>query len=158
MTRCPFPPGWHSCRHSRAVPDVLLDSTTAHAGGLQARRAKPGARIANGVFWSHNKAGAQDEPRNMLILNGLWSGRWDSNPRRPAWEAGILPLNYSRDLCCSLLHCPRRAEPVVRPAGWQNGQYNETAAACAITPAVCHHHLATPLRYHKRTGSDAQSE
>src|SRR5712691_2129611 len=25
-----------------------------------------------------------------------WSGRWDSNPRRPAWEAGILPLNYSR--------------------------------------------------------------
>src|SRR5436189_3041930 len=26
----------------------------------------------------------------------LWSGRRDSNPRRPAWEAGILPLNYSR--------------------------------------------------------------
>src|SRR5437016_1854696 len=25
-----------------------------------------------------------------------WSGRGDSNPRRPAWEAGILPLNYSR--------------------------------------------------------------
>lgn len=24
------------------------------------------------------------------------SGRWDSNPRRPAWEAGILPLNYAR--------------------------------------------------------------
>ncbi len=30
---------------------------------------------------------------NLLIL---WSGRRDSNPRRPAWEAGILPLNYSR--------------------------------------------------------------
>src|SRR5262249_26406233 len=26
------------------------------------------------------------------------SGRWDSNPRRPAWEAGILPLNYARTL------------------------------------------------------------
>src|SRR5579859_2711880 len=26
----------------------------------------------------------------------FWSGRRDSNPRRPAWEAGILPLNYSR--------------------------------------------------------------
>ena len=26
----------------------------------------------------------------------LLSGRRDSNPRRPAWEAGILPLNYSR--------------------------------------------------------------
>src|SRR5512143_3205653 len=25
------------------------------------------------------------------------SGRWDSNPRRPAWEAGILPLNYARE-------------------------------------------------------------
>ena len=25
-----------------------------------------------------------------------WSGRRGSNPRRPAWEAGILPLNYSR--------------------------------------------------------------
>jgi hypothetical protein len=25
------------------------------------------------------------------------SGRRDSNPRRPAWEAGILPLNYSRN-------------------------------------------------------------
>ena len=25
-----------------------------------------------------------------------WSGRWDSNPRRPAWEADILPLNYAR--------------------------------------------------------------
>jgi hypothetical protein len=28
----------------------------------------------------------------------LWSGRRGSNPRRPAWEAGILPLNYSRPL------------------------------------------------------------
>ena len=28
-----------------------------------------------------------------------WSGRRDSNPRRPAWEAGILPLNYSRLPC-----------------------------------------------------------
>ena len=25
-----------------------------------------------------------------------WSGRPGSNRRRPAWEAGILPLNYSR--------------------------------------------------------------
>ena len=31
--------------------------------------------------------------RNLLILK---SGRRGSNPRRPAWEAGILPLNYSR--------------------------------------------------------------
>ncbi len=31
------------------------------------------------------------------------SGRWDSNPRRPAWEAGILPLNYARERGFSLL-------------------------------------------------------
>jgi hypothetical protein len=28
--------------------------------------------------------------------SGYDSGRRDSNPRRPAWEAGILPLNYAR--------------------------------------------------------------
>ena len=32
-------------------------------------------------------------PRNPLVC---WSGRPDSNRRRPAWEAGILPLNYGR--------------------------------------------------------------
>jgi hypothetical protein len=30
------------------------------------------------------------------ILLKRWSGRPGSNRRRPAWEAGILPLNYSR--------------------------------------------------------------
>ena len=30
------------------------------------------------------------------IWRELWSGRPDSNRRRPAWEAGILPLNYAR--------------------------------------------------------------
>jgi hypothetical protein len=29
-------------------------------------------------------------------VNVSLSGRRDSNPRRPAWEAGILPLNYAR--------------------------------------------------------------
>jgi hypothetical protein len=33
------------------------------------------------------------ETCKLLIL---LSGRRVSNPRRPAWEAGILPLNYSR--------------------------------------------------------------
>jgi hypothetical protein len=31
----------------------------------------------------------------------IQSGRPDSNRRRPAWEAGILPLNYARGLCCT---------------------------------------------------------
>ena len=25
-----------------------------------------------------------------------WSGRWDLNPRQPAWKAGTLPLSYAR--------------------------------------------------------------
>src|SRR5438093_5262115 len=32
-----------------------------------------------------------------------WSGRPDSNRRRPAWEAGILPLNYGRSASLILL-------------------------------------------------------
>jgi hypothetical protein len=31
-----------------------------------------------------------------LQENFVESGRPDSNRRRPAWEAGILPLNYAR--------------------------------------------------------------
>lgn len=36
------------------------------------------------------------------------SGRWDSNPRRPAWEADILPLNYARHFFnaeCKMKNC-----------------------------------------------------
>ena len=47
-----------------------------------------------------------------------WSGRRDSNPRRPAWEAGILPLNYSRFAAVANItkfadfhHAARRARP-----------------------------------------------
>ena len=42
--------------------------------------------------------GAQTEHRLGAVckVSILWSGRPDSNRRRPAWEAGILPLNYSR--------------------------------------------------------------
>jgi hypothetical protein len=41
--------------------------------------------------------GAQGEAGICKLLIS-WSGRRGSNPRRPAWEAGILPLNYSRRL------------------------------------------------------------
>jgi hypothetical protein len=45
-----------------------------------------------------------DESNYFKQLSGcihymiLWSGRRDSNPRHPAWEAGALPLNYSRTI------------------------------------------------------------
>ncbi|MFZ4439931.1 MAG: hypothetical protein ACOYOS_16005, partial [Syntrophales bacterium] len=39
------------------------------------------------------KAGATELPENLG--REKWSGRPDSNRRRPAWEADILPLNYA---------------------------------------------------------------
>ena len=36
-----------------------------------------------------------EECEGVLLVE--WSGRGESNPRRSAWEADILPLNYSRD-------------------------------------------------------------
>src|SRR5262245_36535336 len=30
------------------------------------------------------------------VVEGIWSGRRGSNPRHQAWEACVLPLNYSR--------------------------------------------------------------
>src|SRR5215471_2770158 len=54
----------------------------------------------------------------------LWSGRRDSNPRRPAWEAGILPLNYSR-----FWSLPSRTNAVyhifayLEKAAWRRFQY-----------------------------------
>ena len=40
-----------------------------------------------------------------------WSGRPDSNRRRPAWEAGILPLNYGRPALFILQRSRRRYFP-----------------------------------------------
>ena len=49
-----------------------------------------------------SEASAAEEPEPQAYeLADFWenSGRRDSNPRRPAWEAGILPLNYARKHC-----------------------------------------------------------
>jgi hypothetical protein len=34
--------------------------------------------------------------KNPVVVGKSWSGRPGSNWGRPAWEAGILPLNYAR--------------------------------------------------------------
>src|SRR5262245_55506543 len=48
------------------------------------------------------KGAKRRPPPNFKIQQGYRgateSGRPDSNRRRPAWEAGILPLNYARDV------------------------------------------------------------
>ena len=50
-----------------------------------------GGSLLRGVLF--NEGGARKTPYPPFFY---WSGRWDSNPRRPAWEADILPLNYAR--------------------------------------------------------------
>src|SRR5579884_2226790 len=44
---------------------------------------------------------ARRPARTGFLGNG--SGRRDSSPRQPAWEAGTLPLSYSRLRCFSFL-------------------------------------------------------
>ena len=44
---------------------------------------------------------------NWNLKGKKWSGRPGSNRRRPAWEAGILPLNYTRSR--SIITKARRA-------------------------------------------------
>ena len=45
-----------------------------------------------------------------------WSGRRDSNPRRPAWEAGILPLNYSRPSAYLVLNSFQTRSGIAMPS------------------------------------------
>ena len=46
-----------------------------------------------------------------------WSGRWDSNPRRLAWEASTLPLSYTRSWRLRRLLIYYRRPGIAKPAG-----------------------------------------
>src|SRR3954470_721430 len=56
-------------------------------------------------------------PRGRGQMREDWSGRRGSNPRHPAWEADVLPLNYSRSLCsrCESITVPNL--PAIRAIG-----------------------------------------
>ncbi len=69
------------------------------------------------------------ERQSPIIWGG--SGRWDLNPRQPAWKAGALPLSYTRTLisdcrsrtgkragrpACLSVRNPKSANPV---SGWR---------------------------------------
>ena len=56
---------------------------------------------------------------------GFWSGRRDSNPRRPPWQGGTLPLSYSRNSrettnllspSCQLAKNPKPAWLTIEPS------------------------------------------
>ena len=84
----------------RSIGDATASSRTAAvrtsacsewAGDREPLRPTPGHSIERRGY---------GKPRNPLTC---WSGRPDSNRRRPAWEAGILPLNYGRSATSILL-------------------------------------------------------
>src|SRR5450631_2791045 len=53
-------------------------------------------RLNNGA-WGRTRLGYFGaRPGSTRLSREIWSGRPGSNRRHPAWEAGVLPLNYSR--------------------------------------------------------------
>ena len=49
-----------------------------------------------------NKIGAEFPVFFHSLTPDRWSGGRDSNPRQPAWKAGVLPLNYPRRIRAAL--------------------------------------------------------
>src|SRR5207244_10481339 len=80
---------------ARCTTAASTAAITAHPGRQQRARARTAARFDDGMSEKCQKLEGGYGPlaRNPL---SFWSGRPDSNRRRPAWEAGILPLNYGR--------------------------------------------------------------
>ena len=104
--------------HGRSTPECQLDLRAMY-GNLTSRCVLPTARNRRSSKEIHGAAtaiarqrqpttaravtvavtvvaGQKSLPRSAgqfskSLLRRLKSGRWDSNPRRPAWEAGILP-------------------------------------------------------------------
>ena len=75
-----------------------------------------------------------------------WSGRRDSNPRHPAWEAGVLPLNYSRSLTLHLLHCAPYRHTMLCCTNCQFLRSWLSHTATIYLNTFCHKKQAPPFR------------
>ena len=69
----------------------------------------------------------------LSILLKRWSGRPGSNRRHPAWEAGVLPLNYSRPrlLKVSNLELARDYHPAILKAIASDGSLSRMVGEMA---------------------------
>jgi hypothetical protein len=76
-----------------AVPKVTIRFEERHAREKTDRRARVEPLS---VFRAFRSSGISARLASRVWIDRRWSGRWGSNPRRSAWEADILPLNYSR--------------------------------------------------------------
>ena len=79
-----------ACGRARSAPPPASQAPSVRAGVPPLRflgKAVPRVVVEFAAPWSFV---AEFAPKKE------WSGRRGSNPRRSAWEADILPLNYSR--------------------------------------------------------------
>ena len=102
-------------RYHKFIPKLRgRDGAHTQPDGLRRRACDTRLWLLDGCS---GHRGGYGSPRNPLED---WSGRPDSNRRRPAWEAGILPLNYGRSSSPILLLapflCTRAYRPTCRPS------------------------------------------
>ncbi len=93
------PPGWVARSSDTPIPrwsTAAITSSFPTCAGATAHTRPAGSllrgseRGVDGYCRHQEGCGISRNPLDS------WSGRPDSNRRRPAWEAGILPLNYGR--------------------------------------------------------------
>jgi hypothetical protein len=88
-------------RHRAEVVEFRIEQHLERLGDRLQRLGLAGPSVTGNVTADGTIADAKNlDSTEVLPGEGLpESGRPDSNRRRPAWEAGILPLNYARGLC-----------------------------------------------------------
>jgi hypothetical protein len=75
----------------------LWDGTCPVGLNTACARAKSVWLCTTNFFWITPVFQREKKTKQLRLVKNL-SGRWDSNPRQPAWEAGTLPLSYTRSV------------------------------------------------------------
>jgi hypothetical protein len=112
-------------RHRAEVVEYRVEQHLEPLGDRLQRLGLAGSSVT-GKDTTGDSGAATKKPDSTEVLPGFElpeSGRPDSNRRRPAWEAGILPLNYARE---PTSRCDAECE---RPA-----PHCQAEITCARTP------------------------
>ncbi len=94
----------------------------AHRWGAQ-HPLLPTLPTARSTTWNPATRRKRLRPDNVVrSLPRTWSGRWDSNPRHPAWEADTLPTElrprdaFASNCCTTLPEAPQHEDESARPS------------------------------------------
>jgi Phage integrase family len=85
-------------RHRSEVVEFRVEQHLERLGDRLQRLGLRGPFVTGNVTGGEHQVGMESPAPTEVEAGELFpeSGRPDSNRRRPAWEAGILPLNYAR--------------------------------------------------------------